>query len=146
MEHKFPTTPKEFADMLSTLTEYPLFASMNEYRSEDKTYQEWLESIPQKMLFNYSEHILHDSDKPKKKIMDQDILVTVMVLHAMSTNNDPINTDDLVWKVLCFQRVLCSYVTRKDYKDMIGLGEDLGVKGGSWEDFLGWNEKKSEDS
>ncbi len=145
MEHKFPSTPQEFAEMLSMLKEYPLLASMNNCRSSNKSYQQWLESIPQKRLYDYTQHILHDSDKPKKKNMDQDILVTVMVLHALATNNDPISTDDLMWKVLCFQRVLCSYITRKDYKDMIGLGDDLGVKGGSWEDFLGWNEKKATD-
>lgn len=133
--------PEKFKEMLDHPDRYPLFSSMYKYLKEDKSYREWLESIPFEVLREYMEHPVFED---KNVTIDKDLVSTIVMLHSIGKENDSLTPEEICDKTEKFQNLMVCLFINKSMEVKVGLKIDafiLGIKG--WDAFLDVGIKKN---
>jgi len=129
-------TREEYLDIMATIEDLPLFSSYHRAQKDLLTYKEWLLSIDTNLLKKLCEHKFLSSEKREDKLLDEDLMATVMVLHAYATDNTPITDEELTKKIRIFQIAFTAVSVNKEVQDEAGVTMFDIVFPKKWENFL----------
>jgi len=129
---------KDFLGKIAALDdEIPLFSLMATNLLEEKTYKEWLLSIPYDLLTSYANHVSPEDPEENDPIMI-DMFGAVMMLHSFETDNEPVEGEVIIKKIEQFKVILAAFSINKQVEKEWGMSESVfNAEVGTWEDFLG---------